>query len=196
MAKSIFAISWRVDVMAANGMTVLISNYFEYYRLAAYLSRYTKQRIGITMGAGSLVELFDEKYYTTLDGGILESFGRLFKNDLKLYIYPLLNRDTGALTTVHNLEIAPELRSLYEYLVGKGCIQQLDNYNPLHLNTFSREVLRQIQSGESGWTEHVPEEVANVIRDQGYFGYKRPAPVVTNMPTASPVARLTSGLRN
>jgi hypothetical protein len=185
----------RVDVMAANGMTVLISNYFEYYRLAAYLSRHTKQRIGITMGAGSLAELFDEKYYSSLDGGILESFGRLFKNDLKLYIYPLLNRDTGNLTTVHNLEIAPELRSLYEYLVGKGCIQQLDNYNPLHLNTFSREVLRQIQSGESGWTEHVPEQVANVIRQRGYFGYKRPAPapapLVTNLPTASPVARFS-----
>ena len=79
----------RADVLAACGKTVLISDYFEYYRLAAYLARYTKEKIGITMGAGSLCELFDEKYYTRLDGGILESFGRLFKNDLKLYIYPL-----------------------------------------------------------------------------------------------------------
>ena len=72
-------------------MTVLISNYFEYYRLAAYLARYTKKQIGIVMGVGSLRELFDEKYYAQLEGGILESFGRLFKNDLKLYIYPLLD---------------------------------------------------------------------------------------------------------
>ncbi len=116
----------RVDVLAACGMTVLISDYFEYYRLAAYLARYTKKKIGITMGAGSLLELFDEKYYTELDGGILESFGRLFKNDLKLYIYPLLDRDSGELTTVDNLEIASEIRSLYRYLVDKGCIEQLD----------------------------------------------------------------------
>ena len=80
----------RADMLAACGKTVLISDYFEYYRLAAYLARYTKKKIGITMGAGSLCELFDEKYYARLDGGILESFGRLFKNDLKLYIYPLL----------------------------------------------------------------------------------------------------------
>ncbi len=85
----------RADVLAACGKTVLISDYFEYYRLAAYLARYTKQKIGITMGAGSLCELFDEKYYAQLDGGILESFGRLFKNDLKLYIYPLLDRQDG-----------------------------------------------------------------------------------------------------
>ena len=79
-------------MLAACGKTVLISDYFEYYRLAAYLARYTKKKIGITMGAASLCELFDEKYYAQLDGGILESFGRLFKNDLKLYIYPLLDR--------------------------------------------------------------------------------------------------------
>ncbi len=166
----------RVDVLAACGMTVMISDYFEYYRLAAYLSRYTKKKIAITMGAGSLYELFDEKYYTKLDGGILESFGRMFKNDLKLYIYPLLDRRSDTLTTVQNLEIAPEIRSLYQYLVDKGCIEQLDNHNPKHLSTFSRDVLRQIEAGEAGWTEHVPDEVAEVIQQRGYFGYRRPVP--------------------
>ncbi len=164
----------RVDTLAACGMTVLISDYFEYYRLAAYLARYTKKKIGITMGAGSLIELFDEKYYTKLDGGVLESFGRLFKNDLKLYIYPLLDRNTDELTTVDNLKLAPEIRKLYQYLVDKGCIEQLDSYNPQHLKTFSREVLRQIQAGEPNWTEHVPPEVAEVIQQRGFFGYRRP----------------------
>lgn len=165
----------RADVLAACGMTVLISDYFEFYRLAAYLSRHTRKRIGIVMGAGSVLDLFDEKYYTSLEGGILESFGRLFKNDLKLYVYPLLNNETGELTTVENLHVAPEIRKLYEYLVDKHCIEQLDSYNPSHLNTFSREVLRQIQAGESSWVEHVPEEVAEVIQRRGFFGYKRPA---------------------
>ena len=52
----------RADMMAATGKIVLISDYFEYYRLATYLRRYTNQRIGIAMGAGSVLELFDEKY--------------------------------------------------------------------------------------------------------------------------------------
>ena len=163
----------RVDLLASCGMTVLISNYFEYYRLAAYLSRYSKKKIGITMGAGSLQDLFDEKYYTQLDGGILESFGRLFKNDLKLYIYPLLDRNTGMITMVDNLEVSPEIRKLYEFLVDKGCIEQLDNFNSRNLTTFSREVLKQIQAGDSDWTEHVPEVVAEVIQRRGFFGYRR-----------------------
>ncbi|MDX1925634.1 MAG: TonB-dependent receptor [Pirellulaceae bacterium] len=165
----------RVDLLAACGMTVLISDYFEYYRLAAYLARYTKKKIGITMGAASLCDLFDEKYYSELDGGILESFGRLFKNDLKLLIYPLLDRNTGALTTVENLEVAPELRKLYSYLVDKGCIEQLDNFNPENLATFSREVLRMIQNGDQNWSKHVPAEVAEVIQRRGFFGYRRAA---------------------
>ncbi len=163
----------RVDLLAACGMTVLISDYFEYYRLAAYLARYTKKKIGITMGVGSLIELFDEKYYAELDGGILESFGRLFKNDLKLYIYPLQDKKTGELMTVGNIEVAAEIRKLYQYLADKRCIEQLDNFNPKHLATFSREVLARIQSGDPSWIEHVPTEVAEAIQRRGYFGYRR-----------------------
>jgi hypothetical protein len=166
----------RADVLAACGKTVLISDYFEYYRLAAYLARYTRQKIGITMGAASLCDLFDEKYYSQLDGGILESFGRLFKNDLKLYIYPLLNQQTGQLTTVANLQVAAELRKLYEYLVEKGCIEQLDNYNAAHLSTFSRDVIQRIKAGDPTWSDHVPAEVAEVIRRRGFFGHKRATP--------------------
>jgi len=167
----------RADVLAACGTTVLISDYFEYYRLAAYLARYTKKKIGITMGAGSLCELFDEKYYAGLDGGILESFGRLFKNDLKLYVYPLLDRMTGELTTVENLHVAPELRKLYDFLVERGGIEQLDNYNPAYLPIFSRDVLQQIKSGDCSWSDHVPAEVAEVISRRGFFGHRRAAPV-------------------
>ena len=119
----------RVDLLAAVGMTVLISNYFEYYRLASYLRRYTKLPIGITMGIPSLTDLFDERYYENLEGGILESCGRLFKNDLRLYIYPLMDKASRQLITVPKLKVAPHLQSLYEHLVENGFIQSLDFYN-------------------------------------------------------------------
>ncbi len=183
----------RADMLAACGKTVLISDYFEYYRLGAYLSRYTKQKIGITMGAGSLRELFDEKYYARLDGGILESFGRLFKNDLKLYIYPLLDRESGELTTVENLRVAPELRKLYEHLVDRGCIEQLDNFNPAYLPVFSRDVLEQIKRGDQSWADHVPPEVAEVIRRRGFFGHRRAPGAKDNMPQPTPVSGANRG---
>src|SRR6202521_4033379 len=79
----------RADVLAAAGKTVLISDYFEYYRLAAYLTRYTSQPIAVTMGVASLQDLFKEQYYAGLEGGILEAFGKLFTKDLRIYVYPL-----------------------------------------------------------------------------------------------------------
>ena len=80
----------RADILASLGHTVLISNYGEYHRLAAYFFRYTKKMIGLVMGVPTLREIFQDKYYSDLDGGILESFGRLFKNALKIYAYPEL----------------------------------------------------------------------------------------------------------
>ncbi len=163
----------RADLLAACGSTVMISNYFEYFRLAAYLAWRTKERIGIVMGVPSLIEIFDEKYYPQLPGGILESFGRLFKNDLKLYVYPLQDPKTKELTTIDNLQVAPELRPLYQYLSGRGSFVALDNFDPGALGVFSRDVLNRIASNDDSWEQMVPERVAELIKKRGFFGYTR-----------------------
>jgi len=81
----------RVDCLCSLGQNVLISNYQEHYKLAAYLSRFTRKRkLGIIVGVNNLIQIFDEKYYTNLDGGILESFSRLFSSNVRLYVYPSL----------------------------------------------------------------------------------------------------------
>lgn len=162
----------RADVLAACGVTVLISDYFEYYRLAAYLSWRTKERVGIVMGIPSLLEIFDERYYTQLPGGILESFGRLFKNDLKLYVYPLQGGASDGLTTVQSLEVAPELKKLYGYLADRGSFVELDNYNPDYLRFFSRDALAKIAAGDESWRKMVPQAVADVITNRRFFGYR------------------------
>src|SRR5204863_7644965 len=115
----------RVDILGALGRTVLISRFGEYYRLAAYLSRYTDKMIGLVMGVPSLMEIFDEKYYLTLEGGILEALGRMFQSGLKLYVYPMIDEQTGELVTAKELEVAPNLRSLYRYLIENEFIQEI-----------------------------------------------------------------------
>jgi hypothetical protein len=163
----------RSELLAACGMTVLISDYFEYHRLAAYLAWRTKERIGVVMGLPSVSELFDEKYYAELPGGILENFGRLFKNDLKVYVYPLRRREADELQTIGTLKVNPELQLLYDYLVRRGSFVQLDNFNPKYLSIFSRDVLKRIASGDESWDEMVPPQVAAIIRECGFFGYTK-----------------------
>jgi hypothetical protein len=163
----------RADVLAAVGKTVLISDYFEYYRLGAYLARYTSKPIAVTMGVGSLIDLFKDEYYVDLEGGVLEAFGRLFKKDLRIYAYPLRDSASGSLTTVANAQMpAKELQHLYAYLVDRGKIKQLDNFDESVLNIFSRDVLRRIKVEDASWETMVPSEVATMIKQRRYFGYR------------------------
>ena len=166
----------RADLLAACGMTVLISDYFEYYRLAAFIASRTTERIGIVMGVPSLLELFDEKFYTQLPGGILESFGRLFKNDLRIYVYPLQRSQNDVLQTVDNLEVDSSLRPLYDYLAMRGSFVPLDNYRPEYLSIFSRDVLQKISIGDSAWESMVPEAVADLVKQRSFFEYQMSKP--------------------
>jgi hypothetical protein len=162
----------RADVLAAAGKTVLISDYFEYYRLAAYLTRYTSQPIAVTMGVASLQDLFKEQYYAGLEGGILEAFGKLFTKDLRIYVYPLKDLTTGQLSTVQNIKMPGDLHSLYCHLVERGRIKQLDNFDESVLHIFSRDVLRRIKDDDASWETMVPPEIAQVIKHRRFFGYR------------------------
>lgn len=162
----------RAELMALAGKTVLISDYFEYYRLAAYLARYTKEPIALTMGAASILDLFKEEYYSSLEGGILEAFGRLFTKDLRIYVYPLLDQATGKLITADNIELPGNLRHLYQHLRERGRIKTLDNYDSSVLTIFSRDVLQRIKDNDKSWETMVPEQIAERIKARRFFGYK------------------------
>jgi hypothetical protein len=161
----------RADLLAACGMTVLISDYVAYHRLAAYLAWRTDGRIGMVMGVPSLADLFHEQNHAALPGGILESFGRLFKNELKLFVYPML-RD-GEVVTVDTLTVDDDLQPLYDYLHRRGSFVGLSNYKPDYLPILSRDVLRRIPTDDRTWTSMVPPEVCELIRERGFFGYQR-----------------------
>ncbi len=162
----------RADMLAAAGKTVLISDYFEYYRLAAYLARFTTMPIAVTMGLGSLAELFNEDYYTKLEGGILEAFGKLFTKDLRIYVYPLRDPATGLLNTADNVKIPANLRSLFRHLVDRGRIKQLGNFDESILHIFSRDVLQRIKNNDAEWENMVPPEIAEMIKRRQFFGYR------------------------
>ena len=166
----------RVDILGTVGEEfsenyhVMVSNYAEYYRLAAYLLRYTKEPIGVAMGVPTLKELFEEKYYAELDGGILESFGRMFKNDLRLYVYPTGGQG-GNIVNARNLKVPDHLQGLFEYLLGNGFIRRIEDYREDYLSIFSRDALEKIRSGDDNWESMVPERVVALIKERGLLGY-------------------------
>jgi hypothetical protein len=161
----------RVDTLGALGKPVLISNFFRYHRLVNYLVRQTDKPIALPIGLVRLRDVLDEKFYADLPGGIMESLGHLFENGAKLYVYPSLDKKTGRLTTVENMEVAPHLRHLYAHLVENKFIENIANYNTDSLKIYSGEVLAKIHSGDESLSKLIPPQIFEVIKAKKLFGW-------------------------
>ena len=162
----------RAKLLCSLGQTVMISNFQEYYKVVEYFSNYTKERMALAMGVNNLVDIFDEKYYRHLSGGILEAFGKLFFKDLKVYLYPLKDQQTGEITDSNNVKVHPRMKELYKFFKYNGKLQDIVDYDPEIMDIFSREVLQKIHDGETGWESQLPEGIAELIKENNLFGYK------------------------
>ncbi len=165
----------RVDTLGALGKPVLISNFLRYHRLVGYLARQTQKPIGLPLGLVRLRDVLDEKFYTDLPGGLMESLGQLFKNGAKLYVYPSLNKKTGKLSTIDDLEVAPGQRHLYAHLVENKFIQNIAITDPDLLRIYSGDVLAKIQTGDESLARLIPAPIFEVIKAKKLFGWRRGA---------------------
>jgi len=159
----------RAELLCSLGQTVMISNFQEYYKVVEYFSNYTKARMGLAMGVNNLVDIFDEKYYRHLSGGILEAFGKLFYRDLKVFLYPML--EDGIVIDSENLKVHPRMKELYKFFKFNGKVVDIDDVDPHTLEVFSREVLKMIANGKSGWESMLPKGIAELIKEHQLFGY-------------------------
>lgn len=162
----------RVDVLGQLGYNVIISNYSEYYRLTDYFAGFTNRKIGIAMGVNNLLDVFDEAYYDRLSGGILEAFGKFFRKDVRVYLYPYKDQATHEVWNAENLKVSDNLKELYKYFKHNNRIVDIKNYNPAYSEIYSRDILKKIANCEVGWESQLPEGVAELIKDRRMFGYK------------------------
>ncbi|MGH7973110.1 MAG: TonB-dependent receptor, partial [Limisphaerales bacterium] len=163
----------RAEILRALGQTVLVSNFRRFHRLASYLSRYTKRPLGIALGASNLKEILDESFYNESEGGLLGGLGQLFKNPARLYVYPHLELETGALITAETYPVAAHLKHLYAHLLANRYIQGITKYDLDLVRIRRRDVLSGIQSGTTAWEQMVPPPVVEVIKKGHLFGYGR-----------------------
>jgi hypothetical protein len=159
----------RVDILCSLGQTVLISNFHEYYKLVAYLSKITSLKLGVVLGYPNLEYIFSEEHYKDLPGGILESFATLFSRKVKLFIYPTLRN--GVIMNCLRFYPPPHLIDLYRYLIANNKIEDIRNYNENNLHVQTDIVLQLIKQGAEGWEQFVPPEVATMIKARCLFGY-------------------------
>lgn len=160
----------RVDLLNGIGQNVMVSNFREFYKLVGYLSQFRIIKLRIVIGILTLQKVIDEKYYQNLKGGIMEAFGKLFPENVKMYVYPSLD-NKGELTTIRSISVPEQNRYLFMHLLQNRKILDIENTNKKHLNIFSGHVLEKIQHGDPTWEEMVPRFIADFIKSRKLFGY-------------------------
>ncbi len=163
----------RATLLQEMGHKVMITSYPEFYLLGSFLNKLTHGRIAMVIGTPRLKDIFEEHYYSNIEGGILEAFGRLFRNKLHFYAYPWMQPD-GKLLTAYNLGVDHNLEGLYKFLLDNNLISALDNFAPelTRLRLSTKEVIESILRQDESWETHVPDKVAEQIKELKLFGYE------------------------
>ena len=160
----------RAELLCSTGKTVMLTNFQEYYKLSDYFSKYSTKKTVLTMGVDNLIKVFDEKYYSLLTGGVMEAFGKLFKKEIEIYLYPMLKDEK--LINSNNLQVNDNMKNLYNFFKDNNKIKDIVDYDKKLLNIFSQQVLLEIQNKKGGWENKLPKTISKLIKEKKLFGYK------------------------
>lgn len=161
----------RVQLLNSLGYNVMISDYTRYFSLRAYFRQYTQLQIGIVVGIANMRQIFDEGFYRGVEGGILEAFGKLFPDNTRLLVYPEFDND-AELIDYTKVKVPDHLRFLYRHLLENNFISGIECSDIALFKIFSREILKLITSGKSGWEDQVPDAIVKEIKENKLLGYK------------------------
>lgn len=161
----------RVHLLNQLGYSVMISDYTRYFSLRAYFRQFTNRQIGIVLGVINVRQIFDEKSYNGVEGGILEGFGKLFPDHTRLFVYPELD-PAGELNDYTTVQVHDHLRFLYRHLLENNFIFGIEPSDKNLFKIYSREILKQLPRGRGSWEENVPDITAQEIIENKLFGYR------------------------
>ena len=166
----------RAELLGTLGYTVMISNYLKHYKMVDYLANIAKgKKMGLILGVYNLHAIFDERFYDNLPGGLLEAFGKGFGHNVKLYVYPAINVETGEMYTLDNVKIPEHLKGLLTYMKDNNKIDSIKEFDQSQLHIMSDDVLSKIKNSATMWEEDVPEVVVKAIKFYELFGYSQPS---------------------
>jgi hypothetical protein len=159
----------RVDLLSQLGFNVLISDYLRFFRLRSWIRNFTKSRLRITLSVHDLNNIFDEKFYEGLEGGILVALGQLFSDDTTVFVYPA--EINGEVVTLQNAQVPDQVRHLLKHLVENGSLVPIEEFNADNLHITPKSLSREIALGRGDWEALLPDGVAEQVIEKKLFGF-------------------------
>lgn len=162
----------RSDMINAMGHKVIISDCSDHQRLIQYLADYKIHKLGIVIGIHEFKELIEENFRKYEDGDLLVAFGQLFTKNIKVYVYPALDKTQKEIITLKTIDLPQGIRFLFRFLIDQKLVEQIRDYNGDILSIIPHGVYTMIKNGETGWEEYLPPALTRMIKKKGLFYYK------------------------
>jgi len=159
----------RAELLCALGHKVLLSDCQNHEMLINYLQDFKISSLGLVIGARELQVIIRDKFEQNQDGRLLVAFGELFSQNIRVYVYPAIDEESGQVLTADNLPVPEGIRFLYKYLLDSRQIVPVHTFNSENLSIFPQTVLREIRENNPAWEAHVPRELVKMIREKKFF---------------------------
>lgn len=158
----------RAKMLNGLGQKIIVSNCHNHQELINYLQDYKVQNLGLVIGVMELLKIIETKHRENQDGRLLVAFGELFTRNIKIYIYPAVQKD-GSLMTLQNLPVPEDIELLYKHLLRSEQLIDITDFDEDKLGIFSWDVLESIKNGTDDWKSMVPERIIPLIQVGKYL---------------------------
>jgi hypothetical protein len=163
----------RVDLLNMVGQSVMVSNFSRYFKLVDYFAQFKMIKLRIVVGLPTFDKIMDSSNYGDLRGGLLEAMGTLFQENVKMYLYPYTDMNTGEVIYPEDDHFSNENKLLWQYLIATRKMLILKGIPGSRLQVTSAYITKMIENGDENLKDFVPEKVFEHIRDNKLFGYGR-----------------------
>ena len=128
----------HVKTLQKLGYGVMLFRERELYKISAYVSRYTTSRVHFAIGLAVLLRVLSDQYQD-LPGTLLEGIARLFTQNVRINVYPMISdevrkrvgaegligwrwKERNGMIVAEDLHPPEPLDHLYQYLLGSEFI--------------------------------------------------------------------------
>lgn len=161
----------RVELLNMVGQNVMVSNIYRYFKLVDYFAQFKMNKLRIVVGLPTFDKIMDSSQYTDMRGGLLEAMGTLFQHNVKMYLYPYTDMNTGEVIYPDDDHFQGEYRLLWQYLVVTRRIVLLKGIPAHRLKITSVYIDSLIKNADEHLIDFVPEKVYSYICENKLFGY-------------------------
>ncbi len=161
----------RVDLLNMAGKSVMVSNFYRYFKLVDYFAQFKMIKLRIVLGLNTFDRIFHASQYTDMKGGMLEAMGTLFQENVKIYLYPFTNINSGDIIYPDDNHFRNEYKALWQYLQLTRKILVMNGIPSNQLQITPERITTMIRKADVKLAEYLPHKVYEHIKAEKLFGY-------------------------